>query len=181
MNSYKDIYQNLVESRKHLREQWEPVASGLERHHIIPKHVGGLDEESNYTYLTHREHIIAHWLLWKIHGHYSDKLAWTWMKGMKYYPTTLGCVLSEETKRKISNSLKGKPSGNKGMKHSEEARRKMSESAKGRTPWNKGLSGIYSSETRKKISDGAKKRVPWNKGKKGLQVPWNKGLSSKLS
>ena len=128
MNIYQTFYHNLVESSKHLKEQWEPVGSLLERHHIIPKHAGGTDEEDNFTYLTHQEHIAAHWLLWKIHGRDEDKSAWMWMKGMKYWPTNLGRKLpprSKETRRKISEA-------HKGMKHSKETRRKISESLKGK-------------------------------------------------
>ena len=70
-NIYKRIYDNLCYSRKTLSEDWNKY-SNLHRHHIIPKHSGGLDEESNYTYLTVREHIIAHFLLWKIHNNPND-------------------------------------------------------------------------------------------------------------
>lgn len=70
MNS-KDIYNKLCESRKDLKEQWIP-GSGIHRHHILPKHNGGEDEESNYTYLTIREHIIAHYLLWRIYRNVND-------------------------------------------------------------------------------------------------------------
>jgi len=34
--------------------------------------MGGDDIEDNYTYLTVREHQIAHYLLWKIHGNIND-------------------------------------------------------------------------------------------------------------
>ena len=50
---------------------------------------------------------------------------------------------SEETRKKLSESLKGKPK-------SEEARRKMSESAKGK---------VLSEETKRKISEAGKGRV----------------------
>ena len=46
--------------------------SGIHKHHIIPKHRGGKDTVDNFTYLTVREHIIAHFLLWKIHGSPND-------------------------------------------------------------------------------------------------------------
>lgn len=46
--------------------------SDLHRHHILPVHMGGKDEDINYTYLTVREHIIAHFLLWKIHKNPND-------------------------------------------------------------------------------------------------------------
>ena len=68
---YTRIYDNLVNGRKHLKEQWQPF-SGLQRHHIIPKHQNGPDEDWNFTYLTKREHVIAHWLLWKINGNPLD-------------------------------------------------------------------------------------------------------------
>ena len=140
MGIYKSIYSNLTNSKKHLKEQWKPVGSGLERHHIIPRHIGGTDEESNFTYLTHREHIAAHWLLWKIHGRDEDRSAWTMMGGMKYWPTRLGKSHSEETKGKMSEAHKGK-------KHSEEARRKMSEAHKGKS---------LSDEHKRKMSEARK-------------------------
>jgi len=44
-----------------------------EKHHIIPKCMGGLDDSINMTSLTYREHFIAHWLLHNIHNG-NDKL-----------------------------------------------------------------------------------------------------------
>lgn len=38
-----------------------------EKHHILPKCIGGKDENSNYVLLTAREHIIAHMLLSKMY------------------------------------------------------------------------------------------------------------------
>lgn len=70
-NIYIKIYNNLCSSKKHLKES-HTKGSNIHKHHIIPKHMGGLDEESNYTYLTCREHIIAHFLLWKIHKNPND-------------------------------------------------------------------------------------------------------------
>jgi len=40
----------------------------VERHHILPKALGGSDDSSNLVALTAREHFIAHVLLAKIHG-----------------------------------------------------------------------------------------------------------------
>ena len=99
---YTRIYDNLVEKGKALKEQWEPVGSGLERHHIIPRHQGGTDDESNFAYLTRREHIIAHFLLWKINGHDGDRTAYKMMKGVTCYPSRLGAKHTEETKQRMS-------------------------------------------------------------------------------
>jgi hypothetical protein len=68
---YLSIYNNLCQSKKQLKESWGK-GSGLHRHHIVPVHAGGTDDESNFTYLTVREHIIAHFLLWKIHKNPND-------------------------------------------------------------------------------------------------------------
>lgn len=71
MSIYSAIYYSLCQKRSQLKESWHP-GSNLHRHHVIPKHSGGTDEDSNYTYLTIREHIIAHFLLWKIHRNPND-------------------------------------------------------------------------------------------------------------
>ena len=84
-----------------------------------------------------------------------------------------GYELSEETRRKMSESNKGKKhseesrrkisEANKGRRHSAESRRKMSTSHKGKPAWNKGKK--HSEETHRKMSE-AKKGNSWNKGKK---------------
>lgn len=111
-----------------------------------------------------------------------------------------GKKMSEETKRKISSSLKG----HKGYHHSEETRKKMSLAKKGKPSPRKGTK--LSEETKKKISENnARKGKPaWNRGIKHTpedlakmrgrkrsaearkrmsdshkgQIPWNKGLHS---
>lgn len=104
MNIYTRIYNNLVNSRKGLREQWEPVGSGLERHRIVPGHIGGTYDESNCTYLTHREHIIAHWLLWKIYGRVED-----WQCSKMMAGSSINAVYMPGVAEKISEAKKGKP------------------------------------------------------------------------
>ena len=80
---------------------------------------------------------------------------------------------SDETRRKMSESLKGEKNPFYGKHHSEETRRKMSEAKKGKNTWNKGMTASIatrrklseshkgkklSEEHRKKIADAAKKR-----------------------
>lgn len=62
----------------------------------------------------------------------------------------LGQKASDETKKKISESNKGKHS----FKHSDEWNRNNSESRKGKPAWNKGIKGNrLSEETKKKMSE----------------------------
>ena len=91
-------------------------------------------------FLTHAEHIRLH------------NTGKSYMRGKH---------LSDETKKKLSESMKGK---NLGKVLSDEARKKMSESRKGKEPWNKGLRNIYSEETRRKISEARKGRTSNRKG-----------------
>lgn len=63
---------------------------------------------------------------------------------------------SAETRRKISESEKGKSGWNKGIPHTEEHRRKISAALKGKVSHRKGIT--LSEETRKKMSEAAKRR-----------------------
>ena len=65
------FYNNLCHNGKQRKNEYIKY-SGLHCHHIIPKHAGGTDEEDNLTYLTLREHIIAHYLLYRINKHPND-------------------------------------------------------------------------------------------------------------
>jgi hypothetical protein len=71
MSIYSSIYSNLC-IRGCQRKSLYGKGSNLHRHHIIPRHSGGIDAEENYTYLTIREHIIAHFLLWKLYKNPND-------------------------------------------------------------------------------------------------------------
>lgn len=64
---------------------------------------------------------------------------------------------TEETKRKMSESAKGRTSPNKGKKMLEETRKLLSERHKGQHAWNKGIP--MTEEQKKKISQRNKGRV----------------------
>jgi len=68
---YEEIYSNLCEVKRQAIYLYRR-GSNLHKHHILPKHSGGRNTEDNYTYLTIREHIIAHFLLWKIYKNPND-------------------------------------------------------------------------------------------------------------
>lgn len=68
---YLNLYNSLCMKGKSKKSQYKKF-SGLHKHHITPKHSGGDDADENLTYLTVREHIIAHFLLWKIYRNTLD-------------------------------------------------------------------------------------------------------------
>lgn len=63
--NYNNIYNKLVERAKSRGLDKSTVEGYHEIHHIVPRSLGGSDEESNLVMLTGREHYIGHMLLWK--------------------------------------------------------------------------------------------------------------------
>jgi len=111
-----------------------------ERHHIIPRCMGGSDDIDNLVNLTPEEHFVAHQLL------------------VKMYPSNPGLVYAAHTMtagpRRINNKLYGwlkdkHPRGMLGKSHSLETRRQMSKS---RTGIKNGMFGKqHTTETKNKM------------------------------
>lgn len=60
---YQKIYLAICDRGRTKRE----LKGYCEKHHILPRCMGGTDNEDNLTTLTFREHFLAHLLLTKIH------------------------------------------------------------------------------------------------------------------
>lgn len=145
-NKYTKIYYQII-TRAVSRE----IPQLTQKHHIVPKSLGGSNNKTNLVHLTFREHFIAHWLLTKMcDGDNKKKMHYAfWAMGcfnkqritsqayaiaMKYhYETITGRVCSIDTRRKISRANKGKQSINKGKSLTQETKLKMSISAKANT------------------------------------------------
>jgi hypothetical protein len=137
------------------------------KHHVIPKHAGGTDEESNLISVTIPEHAELHRQLWEEHGRWQDFIAWKTLSGQ---------MTKDEARRlAVSKALKGKPQtaehiakrsfkGKKIKSCSEERRRKVSIANKGRKmslEFSKAVTKRQrgrklSEETKRKISEGMK-------------------------
>lgn len=108
-----------------------------EKHHIIPRCLGGLDNKQNLVKLTAREHYIAHMLLVKMtKANQRIKMQsalWKMLsingKQNRYIP----CNRQYEMIKKVIV-------------------KNLSDLNKGRVPWNKGKRGVMSFEARQKIS-----------------------------
>lgn len=59
--NYKKIYDEIIYRRK-----LERPDGYTEKHHVVPRCLGGSDESDNMVALTAREHFICHWLLVKM-------------------------------------------------------------------------------------------------------------------
>lgn len=170
--NYQRVYNQLIDRAKNR------ILEGYsEKHHIIPKCLGGTDDTENLVRLTAEEHYVAHQLLVKIypdnylllfaatnmcadaHGHRSNNKRYGWLR-LRYSIAMTGKKASEETKRKMSEVRKGRPSHRKGKKLSEETRRKMSESRLG----NKNAVGAKrTNEELSKMAEGRRKAQEFRK------------------
>lgn len=71
MSKYEKWYNQIIDFRK----TFPYTGDYVERHHIIPMCIGGIDEPDNIVCLSAKEHFICHLLLSKIHNDYRLKFA----------------------------------------------------------------------------------------------------------
>ena len=118
--NYQKVYDDLI-AKCQARQS---VDGYKERHHIIPKSLGGSNDSSNLVDLTAREHFVAHFLLAKIYGGNQ----WSSIKRMRgnddfYINSRLYKVARREIAKETSKRFKG-------IAKTEEQRAKMSVSAR---------------------------------------------------
>ena len=166
-NKYSHTYYSIVERAKSREKN-----GYTETHHILPRSMGGTDDQSNLVELTAREHYICHLLLPKMtdgENRYKMIYAYTIMSGRKIYGSRKYAFYREEY-AKINSELRSGSgngmwgvdrSGEKntffGKKHSEETKRKISEKKIGQ---GKGIKKPpFSEETKSKMSVARKKNA----------------------
>ena len=105
------------------------------KHHILPRHAGGTDDESNLVELTIEEHALAHKTLYEKFGRWQDRVAWVSLSGIMKDQERIYEILknsnpggykhTEEIKKRLSqmkmgekNPMFGKPATNRGQKRS---------------------------------------------------------------
>lgn len=141
--NYQYVYNLLVQKAKNREE----VPHIKERHHILPKSMGGTNKKENIVFFTPKEHYVAHHLLWKIYRNREMHYAF-WLMVTKcskdgrrnYTVNSRTYTLAKEQHRiEVSKVHTGKIV-------SEETRKKSSKSLMGKLCWAKGLTGIHSKE-----------------------------------
>jgi len=175
--NYKKVYDDLVESRK-FRGVIKRKGDGLNKHHILPKCLGGNDNKDNLVLLTFKEHIIAHHLLTFIYPD-SNELLYAYLRMIQSshsdrkentykldengnkIPYRVSLKSLEELREKSIDYLRKL---NTNRKHSDETKKKLSESHKGKkasqetkellSKIRKGH--ILNEESRKKLSNSRK-------------------------
>lgn len=139
---YGEHYWRLV-----ARARGRAVEGYFERHHVVPRCLGGLDTEENLVSLTAAEHYVAHQLLAKLYPWHvgltyaavkmsvkvSGRKAYEWLRRknavlMKGNTRALGATRSAETREKMSFAQRGR----RCKPFTDEHRANLASAAKGR-------------------------------------------------
>jgi hypothetical protein len=139
--NYEKIYNQLIKRAKN-----RTIEDYTEKHHIIPRCLGGDDNLENLVNLTAREHFLAHWILCNIYPNdLKIKFAFVMMcnvrnnKQYRYTPSSRSfeharkCMIEinkELGKRKVGKKYPKLSQSKKGYKFSNESKQKMSNSHK---------------------------------------------------
>jgi hypothetical protein len=157
---YSKIYKNLI-NRKVIRTGY------VEKHHILPRCLGGTDDSKNLVDLYPEEHYLAHLLLCKIYpgnqkllyaamnmttgslsnsGKRNNK-AYGWLR--RHYAASMS---GDNNPARCNPNLQKEAAKKRvGQKRTEETKARMSAAQKGRT---------FTEETKRKMAEAAKNRPP---------------------
>jgi len=190
---YKKIYNKLI-----IRAQSRNIDNEYhERHHIIPKCIGGTNNKDNLVKLTPEEHFLCHVLLVKIYPeHHTLIYAVNKMcqghKGKRINRTLYGWL-----KRRFTNTISDNQRGANNSQYGTiwitngEINKKILNTELIPDGWYTGRVLLHrrgipphpmTEEIKEKISINRTGKglgnTPWNKGKIGEQIPWNKGITT---
>jgi hypothetical protein len=175
--NYTKIYNQLIERAKTRKEE---RGEYYERHHIIPKCLGGSDDKDNLVKLRAKEHFVAHKLLVEIHPDNGKLIHSYWrMANNKNDDRREYIVGSREYERlrikqakEVSILFKGKT---KLFKNNEVRSKKIGDFHRGK---------VVSEETKKRIKKGLKKwyeeNINTNLGSKRIEEAKAKMSKSRI-
>lgn len=143
-----------------------------ERHHVVPRCMGGSDNANNIVRLTAEEHYVAHQLLVKIYPENNKLIYAANMMSVGRINNRKYGWLKKKHAKVVSENMKARyAAGFENPSRRPEVRKKISEAAKARAQAGPSpLKGrILSKEMREKLSKASK-------GKKKNYPAWNKGI-----
>ncbi len=178
-NKYRSCYYALIEKAK--SRTVHPIV--VERHHVIPKSLGGSNSKENIVVLTPKEHYICHLLLTKMcEGTARKKMVYAFwalanlcnkhqerkaIKGRTYEKLREEFVAYQKSLAGVNHHRTGKKTGRTKEDFTDEWKANISASKKGKPSWNKGIPRPES--VKEALSKANKGRVPWNKGLKNFK------------
>ncbi|MBV36206.1 MAG: hypothetical protein CMP47_12265 [Rickettsiales bacterium] len=150
---YKKLYYSIIEKR----QQCSPTGY-TEKHHVIPRSLGGTDDKENLVNLTAREHFLCHYLLAKMYSRESPE--WYKMNHAFMMMKSSSATQQRYFNSRLYESLKSNMSG------------VMSKLQQGNKNSQYGKRWIHSVELQRSIKIPKNDPLPkgWHEGRK---VNWN--------
>ena len=138
-----------------------------EKHHIIPRSLGGNDDQDNLVRLTAREHFVCHWLLTKMtDGANQKKMAYACKRMMH-------SAGPKQRRYKINGRVY------------EQLKNNLNEMLKNREFTDEWLTKLKSSARRRADNEGAREKgirratmIKANNSRKGEKRPWQSGANN---
>lgn len=179
-NKYRQWYYSIIQHRLS-----NPATGYTERHHILPKSLGGSNDRSNLVALTAREHYLCHLLLVRMTEGSARTSMLRAFNAFKMSSTKNPRQLTARQYQTIRLLTEGLPAWNSGKRHSPETRAKISAARKGQQSPMKGKqfsdeakanisTAASDPERRAKISQALKGRVSPTKGTQRQYKPFSK-------
>jgi hypothetical protein len=159
---YLKIYNAIIDRAK-LRNK--DINEYYEKHHIIPKCLGGKNNKENFVFLTAKEHFVSHWLLFKIYG--GSKLAHAWNSMCRVSKGQEARLINSRTfsrarethRRLLQQNSSGDLNNFYGKKHSDESKRAISTANKGRIKSKEEIENWVEKVSSKSKTDEHKRKI----------------------
>lgn len=171
---YQRIYNQLVE-----RAQNRTLEGYTEKHHILPKCLGGSNNTENLVELTAREHFLCHMLLCEIypkenklkHALFLMSIGKQKVKENHY---VIGSRVYERLKTEYSQLLTGKPQS---QETKDKKSKIMLEVWENKTQEEKSIIGSKIWDTRVKNGNTNIKSINRSNSLKGRKITWDRGVN----
>ena len=186
-NKYTRLYYMIIE-----RAKSRTIFGYTEKHHIIPKSLGGTNDADNLVHLTAKEHYICHMLLVRMtEGEERTKMRYAVYRFANRNPNQKERIKItgrryQYLREQLSLANKERPGPNRGKVMSKEQKQKISQTLKGvkrkpRTKEHSAKLGQYTrtDEHRKSISEMRKAQTGLHKRSeetKSKMSAWQKGV-----
>ncbi len=199
---YEDLINKALKENRKKRKRDHKDYVYYEKHHIVPRCLGGKDKKENLVLLTAREHFVAHKLLAEVFPDERGLVYSLWMLTTKVsFENRRNYIVSSKEYERFKNefskllSVKNKGEGNPNFgkigelapmynkKLSQEAKDKIGMAHKGKTISEEHKQRLRDFRTGRTIPEEQikRQRLTWKKKEKNIRCPWCNFLSNSVS
>jgi hypothetical protein len=99
MINWEHIYKSFIDKKSNT-----VFLEGIytEKHHIIPRYLKGANTSDNLIRLSIRDHVLAHYILWRWKGNLQDRIAYKMKAGQTEEGNILRIQLAVESSREVN-------------------------------------------------------------------------------